>query len=200
MEAEEVWPVADTAAAAWVVEALRLYEGRSEVRTIVPEGYDAYVEIPYRDEEDAVWAVRDVLASVTPPDQPCWFALWEGWPVPPAWRDAPTFRTPEGDLLLFSGRFQDLDVVAVEFSCAQYALSGMAPDLGPNGTAAALRAQRSHVPPSLWWPEDRTWLLAGEVDAECLYLGSGRATADLVTRSITGASLVRPIGRVQDGA
>jgi len=176
VDPESVWPSGDAAVATWIAEALDAHGQLSEVGSVVPDGYEAYVEVPLED-EDTFWAVCDVLARHTHADQLTWLGLWEGWPVPSAWRDAPMFRTPEGDLMLFSGRFADIEVIAVEFACAQYALSTVQVDRGPVGTAARMRAQRDHYVPSLWWPEDRAWVLAREVDADAIYLACSAALA-----------------------
>ncbi len=54
------------------------------------------------------------------------------------------------------------------------------------GTAARLRAQRYHFVPSLWWPEDRSWVLAREIDSDAIYLAcsSHVATTAAATRAL----------------
>ena len=196
MDPEDVWPVADVTAAAWLVDALAPAEHAGRVSSVVPGDYAAHVEIPLA-ADDIFWEVRDLLGRTTSDETRTWVALWDGWPVPPAWQEAPKFSTPEGDLLLFGGAFGDVEVMVIELACAQYALSSIDIDLGPRGTAARLRAQRAHLAPSLWWPADRAWVLARDLDAGALYLACSEAVAAAAasTRALH-ARLVRPTDRV----
>lgn len=90
--------------------------------------------------------LRDVLERHTGTDR-CWFALWDGWPAADAWRGAPTFHLPHRDFLLFAGGLgDDLMVFAGD-------------DRGP----------------SIWWPEDRAWVVASEVDSDATYVAGSRA-------------------------
>jgi hypothetical protein len=194
VEVPEVRPLADVTPARWLAEAL-VGHGRSwEVGAVVPAGYPSYVEVVL--EEGAFWRVCEVLGRHTAASAPCWYALWEGWPVPMAWQAAPRFTTPEGNLYLFSGSFADAEVVAVELVCAGIEqgtqvthLPALSPETRAVG-ATTLRAARAHLPPSLWWPEDRAWVLGRHVDSDTVLLaGPEGLAADLLA---TPGLVVRP--------
>jgi hypothetical protein len=82
------------------------------------------------------------------PDE-CWFAVWDGY----GWQDSnsPRVHLPYRDYLLFAG---SLDTVA-------------------NTTLFGKWGQT----PNLWWPEDRTWCVASEIDLSWTYVGG---SSDLV--------------------
>jgi hypothetical protein len=124
------------------------------VRDYVPEGYQGYLRLPLDGADGEglplrqwLGSVRDVLARYTGTPDRCWFSLWDGWPLPQWWREsAPTFHLPHREHLLFAGGLDDLLVIAGEFACAGVEYR--------NGSC---------VEPSLWWPQDRAWVAAGEV-------------------------------------
>ena len=182
MQPSDVRPVSDTTPAHWLATALAGHGRSGEVGAVVPAGYPAYVEVVLSDEE-AFWRVRDLLATRTTADAPCWFAIWEGWPLPLTWQSSPTFATPEGDLYLLAGRFADAEVVAVELVCAgmeQGTQVTHSPPLSPEMRALAartMRADRVHLPPSLWWPDDRSWVLGRQVDSDALLLAGSEDLA-----------------------
>src|SRR3954451_21729221 len=156
--------------------------------------------------------LRDVLARHTGTPDRCWFSLWEGFPVPQWWREsAPTFHLPHREHLLFAGRLEDLLVIAGEFACAgvEYADGSfvvdvrgvdeegdgpgplperypgdarLVPRAGDPEAAVGCREAGSCVEPSLWWPQDRAWVLAREVDSDAVYAAGSRALIeDLLT-------------------
>jgi len=98
VQPDAVVPVSDLTPAEWLVERLR---GLGLVRHVVPAGYEAYVRVP--NEDGSLWLLRDVLRDHTRTPGRCWFAIWEGWPLPDAWQTAPKFHLPHRDFLLFAG-------------------------------------------------------------------------------------------------
>jgi len=112
-------------------------------------------------------ALVDVLASYTSTPAHCFFCLWDGWgwdtgmsaalpgevpipvpdPVPLEVRYGPRVRLPGRDYLLYTGPVE-----------AALAFAG-----SPGQT------------PNLWWPADRSWCVASEVDLCWSYLGGPAA-------------------------
>lgn len=82
---------------------------------------------------------------------------------------APSFHLPHREHLLFAGGLEDLLVIAGEFACAGLEY----PEL-----AARCRQQGSCLEPSLWWPQDRAWVVASEVDSDAVYVAGSRALAE----------------------
>lgn len=202
VQPDDVVPVTNLAPADWLVEQLR---GWGRVRDLVPAGYEAYVRVP--DEQGSLWLTRDVLAGHTRGSDKCWFAIWEGWPLPDKWRTEPTFHLPDRDLLLFAGTFDDLDVVAIEFGCAITEFGGSGSRLHVPGrtptaqdhrmAAAHGRQQRQHQRPSLWWPEKRSWVVGNEVNSDATYVGGSRSlAADLLAVDSLQATEIEPGDRI----
>ena len=91
-----------------------------------------------------------LLGQHTSTSESCWFAVWEGYgdlEIPR--RDAAKFSVPNRDMLLLHGRLQDALQTLNEIGWSY---------LGPN----------------LWWPEDRAWFVATEIDFNWTYVGGTR--------------------------
>ncbi|MFF5468594.1 hypothetical protein [Streptomyces achromogenes] len=104
-------------------------------------------------------ALLPVLARHTGTPERCWFGLWHGygrWD----WDRFPTFGTPGREEVLLAGRLADAvsPVTLDEF--------------------AEL--------PDLWWPQDRAWVLGGDVDLVSTYVGG---SAELIAELLAAADL-----------
>ena len=140
--------------------------------------------------------LRDVLERHTGTPERCWFALWKGWGgLPDAWHAAPSFALPGRDHHLFAGALADVVEISVEFECAGIAASGQGAAWLPLGSATGRpeqppdwaevaerwRAAGSLRSPNLWWPDDRTWCVASEIDLDStLVAGPAALVAELV--------------------
>lgn len=121
-----------------------------------------------------------LLESETPRDRKCWFAVWEGFGqlhggaahrlvtsdgsvrdvpglVPPPVRSGPRLQLPGRSYLLLSGALADVVQIHDELG-----------DQSPN----------------LWWADDRSWLVATEIDFGWTYIGGSTS----LIRHITAAS------------
>ena len=81
----------------------------------------------------------------------CWFGVWAGFGWVP--ESAPLVALPERPLLLYRG-----PVAAATALCEPYEQS-----------------------PTLWWPDDRAWCVATEVDFHSTYVGGSRRLIDRLT-------------------
>jgi hypothetical protein len=143
---------------------------------------------PVRPQADAPWSGQgpeegslylpdaEVLAGLarewTATPGQCWFCLWDGYdwtgsllarpgepavrvpdPIPAAFRNGPRAGLPNRDYLVYAGPVEAVTAVAP--------LSG----LGQT--------------PNLWWPADRAWCVATEIDLPWTYVGG---PADLIER------------------
>jgi hypothetical protein len=108
-----------------------------------------------------------VLASFTT-SRRWWYAVWEGFgALPQRWRAAPTVPMPARAMYLFRGAQAD-------------ATASFEPD---PWTQSA----------SLWWPDDRAWCVATDVDLMSSYVGGSRdAVAALVAHPDLEAYEVPP--------
>jgi hypothetical protein len=107
---------------------------------------------------DECGAVADVLARHTTTPDACWFCVWEGYGWTALVRvavGAPRVALEHRNCLLFRG---------------------------PVLAATALRSGPWFQSPTLWWPEDRAWCVASELDCYSTYVAASasavRALAD----------------------
>jgi hypothetical protein len=80
----------------------------------------------------------------------CWFGVWAGFGWVPDPPPAPRLELPERPLLLYNG---------------------------PLAAATALYDPFEQSP-TLWWPRDRAWCVASEIDFHSTYVGGSRALVD----------------------
>jgi hypothetical protein len=122
----------------------------------------------------------DVLATHTRTPGRCWFCLWDGYgwvagsssfdtlgggtPIPPAFDRAtiegPRVRLPEREYLLFEG---PLDAAS---------------EMGWWLNGRLVRPQS----PNLFWPDDRAWWVATEIDLDSTFIGGSEALIDAMLR------------------
>jgi hypothetical protein len=91
-------------------------------------------------EDDECARLAELLARFTSTPERCWFCLWEGygWPeLPRQGQGPPRVNLPHRDCILFSG---------------------------PVDVATSFRSPPWSQPPTLWWPDDRAWCVASEIE------------------------------------
>jgi hypothetical protein len=96
---------------------------------------------------DLAVVLAEVLAGQTTTPQRCWFAVWDGFgglAVPRA--RTPSFEIPQRRMLLLTG--------------AIGAVGSSSLEVGPSWQS-----------PNLWWPDDRAWCVATEIDLMSTYVG-----------------------------
>jgi hypothetical protein len=107
----------------------------------------------------------DVLKDFTRTPDHCWFCLWDGFgwdrtvmfgpdgraelpdPVPETVRNGPRVRLPGRNYLFYEGKIWE----ALAFIPAE------------------------HQTPNLWWPQDRSWCVASEIDLASTFVGGSAA-------------------------
>jgi hypothetical protein len=102
-------------------------------------------------------ALGSVLAPFTGSER-WWFALWEGW----------------GWDLFRSGALADLPRLSPP--AREYAVFTGPPEAV--GGFLFNRPYDVYQSPALWWPEDRAWCVASEIDLWCTYVGASREAID----------------------
>lgn len=107
-----------------------------------------------------VEALTSILRHGTTTPDSCWFCVWEGYGdpdlVPPEANTGPRVHLPDRSYLLFHG---PVDVAL-----------GSPFDGRPNQS------------PNIWWPTDRTWFVATEIDFPWTYVGGSE---ELIERILT---------------
>jgi hypothetical protein len=92
-------------------------------------------------------ALAGVLARHTGTPDRCWFCTWEGW----------------GSVFFDDGP-------QVELPARKYALF-----VGPLAALPSLMEAQDDHSPNLWWPDDRAWCVATEIDLAWTYVGGPAA-------------------------
>jgi hypothetical protein len=122
--------------------------------------------------EELVPPVIAVLARHTATPEHCWYAVWDGFGCL-ALRDgeAPVFQLPHRRMFLLTG-----------------------PITAVRGSLCVAPWWQS---PNLWWPEDKAWCIATEIDLWSTYVGGRRRCVDdLVNNEQLEAVAVRPSDRI----
>jgi hypothetical protein len=132
--------------------------------------------------QDVCATLVAVLSTHTQTEQTCWFAMWEGWGA----------LVPGGQL--YAGRHsrKDLRRERKERRQQRAALEETPKMRGVQRNYLLLRGkvesacsfgELSYATPSLWWPDDRAWMVATEIDGTSTYVGATRAAIDDLTAS-----------------
>ena len=100
-------------------------------------------------------ALVQVLARFTGAADECFYAVWEGFGALGLAAVARTVNMPSREMLLLTGPLSQAARVSMEEGSWEQS-------------------------PSLWWPADRTWCVATDVDLMSTYVGGGRACIDEV--------------------
>jgi hypothetical protein len=127
----------------------------------VPEVYDlndylnelAWGELPLPERAILV----DVLRSFTTTPDQCWFCVWEGFGGLDFNGLSERVRLPERNYVLYAGPIE-IALAALDTGPAEFAKD---PTMQPWDTHS----------PNLWWPEDRAWFVATEIDHAWSYVG-----------------------------
>jgi hypothetical protein len=110
--------------------------------------------------KDLVDPLLQVLTANTGTADLCWFAVWEGWgDLRTDAKAAASFELPSRRYFLYQG---SIEAAKETFS----------------------QAESSYESASLWWPDDKAWCVATEVDFESTYVGgSQRFIEEVLTAS-----------------
>lgn len=133
-----------------------------------------------------------ILAVHTGTPKSCWFAIWEGFGDLRIPRDAaPRFSIPCRDLFLLRGPVEAIAESLSEIEGGSGDLVWLEEDL-PSVEMPGWNYRSAN----LWWPEDRAWCVATEIDFEWTYVGG---TAACVQEVLTDSTLEALPARLEDG-
>lgn len=158
----------------WVVESINEFGVR--VGSVIPTGFESYVRLAHRGNEPdegtvpkaVVGQLTAILGSQTSTPDNVWFCVWDGFgslsingggqvlnSSPSGGlrfrtnandgRIDPTVRLPNREYHLFFGPIQSIET---SFAAAPFWQSA-----------------------NLWWPDDRAWCVATEIDAAWTFIG-----------------------------
>lgn len=180
----------------------RLHPFGQDVGAVVPDGFDAYARIDHAGRQggpsDADLApLAALLEAHTSTAAPCWFCLWAGYGwLYPGQGIGRLYRTrrrlgPFRKVALARARRRDARTMRADLPSALAERSQLHLQSREyylfQGPVSAATAFRRHGPlgmwsdgPNLWWPADRTWCVASEIDLECTYVGGTKAAVGAV--------------------
>lgn len=135
----------------------------------------------------------DLLRPQTTTPDRCWFGSWVGWGDVRFPQTAPQFRLPGREYFLLSGAIEAIaetvgggrgsgKSVAILHRRRRWPFRWRRPQaiaVQGEGSLPFSRYQSA----SLWWPEDRAWFLATEIDLNSTYVGGSRAAIDAIMAS-----------------
>jgi hypothetical protein len=178
---QEVTPSDKVEAADWIGPRMLPFRN-AKIGSVIPTGFDSYVRVNPHVE------LASILRRHTSSPDRCWFCLWDGYGyltgsvvVLTAWklqpgeplRGTPVRRVPPPKLQKSRVRLPGRNYLLFSGSVQQ----GDGWQDGPN----------------LWWPCDRAWCVASEIDLDyTLVGGSAELGADLIS---DGAEPVSPQDR-----
>jgi hypothetical protein len=171
-----VSPSDAVAAGDWIGPRLHPF-GQGDVASVVPTGFDKYARLPA--------ATRDGLVPLlarhtTTPDQ-CWFCLWEGYGylhpggTSPLWRTGSRPRHRVG--LPWWRRVSIRQPTTGKSGGPRVQLPNRAYLLFTGLVAQGSGWQDG---PNLWWPEDRAWCVASEIDLDETLVGGTQALIEAI--------------------
>lgn len=174
---DHVRPATDAAAAEWVRLALADPSGR--VGDLVPSGYESYLFVDDVSGDVEDWsaaerhhaaAIGDVAARFTNAPEHGYFAVWDGHGYDEAGlAGIPRLELPSRSYYLLVGEVRAVTEIAEP------------------GWLGRWRWRQ----PDLWWPEDRAWFIATDVDLACNYVaGTARFTTACAAAVDTETHLV----------
>ena len=210
---ESLSAAASTEPAEWIGEAMG---GEPwTVGALVPNRYESLLRLHAPDPTpDGWWELyRDLFVLVaslgarnTTTPTHAWFAIWEGHGFDKAtthvaWRDPPAndaerqWRAAERERLRMADRERNATIGSALAAIPRFGLPGRAYYLtqGPLSAMADLRYPDvdGWRNPDLFWPHDRSWFAATDVDVWSLYVGGSETfTNELAARASTPCTSV----------
>jgi hypothetical protein len=131
-------------------------------------------------ERDELDALVELLAHHTASPQSCWFGLWEGY----GWmQGAPAvaeLAPPAAHKGFRRRRRSPVKPAAPPGPRVQIPGRSLALYRGPIEAATAFCQPPALQSANLWWPEDRAWCVASEIDLPSTYLGGTQALVQAV--------------------
>ena len=169
-----------TEVASWI--GPRLHPFGQDIGSVVPTGFDAYARLPTLRRD----VILPLLAKNTSTPERCWICLWEGYgyfhaggiAVLRAYRigrplEPPPPPPPPPKLSKHRVRLPARDYILF--------------------TGSVEQAAGWQDGPNLWWPDDRAWCVASEIDLTETFVGGSQALIDdVLEQEGLGATATTP--------
>ena len=187
----------DLGAADWLAEAMTTFA--FDVTSVVPAGFAAYARLPHTGPDpDDRWRgalppeqLLALAAALAPHARgTVWFAIWDGY----GWAgDRGSFAVAGHDPAEVAAEEARLRTRREAFQTTLPTARLRLPERDymvyyGTITEAAVSFGRHHA--NLWWPDDRSWCVATEIDLSTTYIAGSDEVIDAVVR--IGAHRVAP--------
>lgn len=113
-------------------------------------------QVPFHMPLSQVKILARVLKQFTATPDKLWYLVWEGHGSLPK-TDSPRVQKPQRNYLLYTGTISDIGHLGI--------------------------ADHHHNPPEYWFPDDKSWCVATDVDLFWTYVGGSRACIDTILHS-----------------
>jgi hypothetical protein len=133
-------------------------------------------------ERDELDALVEILARHTGSPRSCRFGLWEGYGWMQGGRAMGELVSPPARRGFRRRRRRPAEPVAPPGPRARLPGRSLALHRGPIEAAAAFCRPPAFQSPNLWWPADRAWCVASDIDLPSTHLGRTRALVEEVLR------------------
>jgi hypothetical protein len=177
-------PSDDVAQAAWIGPRLHPFNSY-DAGSVIPTGFDGYARLDHEHEgvlpEAVARALVNVLQAQTSNPDPLWLAIWEGYGymyagVPSMTITATRLFVPEDD---------EPGPPPIVWRHPPPRRKGTPRLRLPGRDYLLYRGSFAQVPgwmqgPNLWWPVDRAWCVASEIDLPWTFVGGSTRLIDAV--------------------
>jgi hypothetical protein len=139
---------------------------------------------------DLARALVGVLREHTRTPEHCWFAAWEGWgdPVLATWHGSTDSPPPPLPAVIQKPRTPTFKVPGRGYYIARGPLSA--------ALETVYGVTSHYLSASIWWPEDRAWCVATEVDFDWTYVGGSN---ECIAAVLADPNLEALPSRLSDG-
>lgn len=124
-------------------------------------------------------ALVDILRTFTETPGDCWFAVWEGWGALDRKKllGATRIKHPDRTYYLLRGPIEAVveSVLPSDYSASYQLLTRAFGEPAGESVALPPPPRPYEQSPSLWWPADRAWCVATEIDFMWTYVGGSEA-------------------------
>jgi len=182
MQVIELEPSDDVAEAAWIGPRLHPFNNY-DAGSVIPTGFEAYARLDHEREgvlpETVAQALVDVLSAQSSNRDPLWLAMWEGYGYMYAGSAFATLTATR----LFVPEGEEPGPPPIVWRRPPSRPRGTPRLRLPGRDYLLYRGSFAQVPgwmegPNLWWPVDRAWCVASEIDLPWTFVGGSTDLID----------------------
>ncbi len=165
----------------------------TRVGALFPSAYPQITRLVHRScegtiPEELVGPLVDVLGRCSEPETEVLYCVWDGWGGS-IHRQDPRSTSP---LRRKRRRIKEVRATSTIGPILRIPHREYLCFTGEIGDATQSHVHTGYHGASMWWPIDRSWFVATEVDATATYVGSSQECAELLQNSLVEATPANP--------